>query len=74
MENELGDEITETAREDIFGQSAGKESRRWHDAILLVYYMDIPQAKAAEMLGMRTQALYTMLHRAKKWIDKKYAA
>ena len=34
--------------------------------------MDIPQAKAAEMLGMRTQALYTMLHRAKKWIRKKF--
>ncbi len=57
--------------EKIFSELLVK-NRRWHDAILLVYYMDIPQAKAAEMLGMRTQALHTMLHRAKKWIRKKY--
>ena len=57
--------------EKIFSELRAK-NKRWHDAILLVYYMDIPQAKAAEMLGMRTQALYTMLHRAKKWIRKKF--
>lgn len=57
--------------EQIFSELLDK-NKRWHDAILLVYYMDIPQAKAAEMLGMRTQALQTMLHRAKKWIQKKY--
>ena len=40
----------------------------------LVPNMNIPQEKAAEILGMRTQALYTMIHRAKKWIRKKYGA
>ena len=51
-----------------------EKNPRWHDAIVLVYYMNIPQEKAAEILGMRTQALYTMIHRAKKWIRKKYGA
>lgn len=51
-----------------------EKNPRWHDAIVLVYYMNIPQEKAAEILGMHTQALYTMIHRAKKWIRKKYGA
>lgn len=49
-----------------------EKNQRWYDAVILVYYMDIPQNKTAEILGMRTQALYTMLHRVKKWIRKKY--
>ena len=43
-----------------------------HDAMILVYYMELPQAKAAEMMGLRVQSLHAMLHRMKKWIRKKY--
>ena len=50
-----------------------EKNRRWYDAVILVYYMDVPQTKAADILGMKTQALYTMLHRIKKWIRKKYS-
>lgn len=40
--------------------------------MILVYYMELPQAKAAEMMGIRVQTLHAMLHRMKKWIRKKY--
>ena len=72
MESELEDERSRL-HEKIFSGLMEKNPR-WHDAIVLVYYMNIPQEKAAEILGMRTQALYTMIHRAKKWIRKKYGA
>ena len=45
---------------------------RWYDAMILVYYMELPQAKAAEMMGLSVQSLHAMLHRMKKWIRKKY--
>lgn len=45
---------------------------RWYDAMILVYYMELPQAKAAEMMGLRVQSLHAMLHRMKKGIRKKY--
>lgn len=43
-----------------------------YDAIVLVYYMEMPQAKAAELMGIRLEVLHSLLHRAKKWIKKKY--
>ena len=41
---------------------------------MLVYYMEIPQAQAAEMMGIRLAVLHSILHRAKKWIKKTYGA
>lgn len=73
-EKYLDDELEEERRrlhERIFTDLIEKNPR-WYDAIILAYYMDIPQAKAAEIMGMRLQAFHTMLHRAKKWIKKKY--
>lgn len=49
-----------------------KKNQRWYDAIILVYYMEMPQAKAAELMGVRLQVLHSLLHRAKNWIRKKY--
>lgn len=72
LDNE-SDQEKRLLHERIFSALMEK-NRRWYDAVFLVYYMDIPQAKAAEILGMRTQALYTMLHRAKKWISKNFNA
>lgn len=34
--------------------------------------MEMPQAKAAELMGIRLEVLHSLLHRAKKWIKKKY--
>lgn len=41
---------------------------------MLVYYMEVPQVKAAEMMGVRKEVLHALLHRAKKWIRKKFGA
>lgn len=30
------------------------------------------QEKAAELMGIRLEVLHSLLHRAKKWIKKKY--
>ena len=49
-----------------------EKNERWYDAIVLVYYMEMPQAKAAELMGVRLEVLHSLLHRAKKWIKKKY--
>lgn len=49
-----------------------EKNPRWYEAIMLVYYLETPQAKAAEIMGIRLQVLHSLLHRAKKWIRKKY--
>lgn len=79
--------VTESAEEEFLKQIEEDENRklhrrivsairdynpRWYDAMILVYYMELPQAKAAEMMGIRVQTLHAMLHRMKKWIRKKY--
>ena len=70
LDNELEEE-RRRLHERIFSDLFAK-NKRWYDAIILAYYMDIPQAKAAEIMGMRIQAFHTMLHRVKRWIKKKY--
>ena len=49
-----------------------EKNPRWHDAVLLAYYMDIPQERAAEIMGVRIGVLHSILHRAKVWIRKTY--
>lgn len=51
-----------------------KKNTRWYECIMYVCYMEMPQAKAAEIMGIRTEVLHSMLHRARKWIKKKYGA
>ena len=51
-----------------------EKNPRWHEAIVLVCYMDIPQEQAADMMGIRLGALQVLLHRARKWIRKTYGA
>lgn len=57
--------------EKIFEELMQKNSR-WYQAIMLVYYMEVPQAKVAEEMGISIQVLHSMLHRAKNWIKKKF--
>ena len=49
-----------------------KKNPRWHEAVMLVYYMEIPQAEVAEMMKIRLGVLHSILHRAKNWIKKTY--
>ena len=51
-----------------------KKNPRWHEAVMLVYYMEIPQAEVAEMMKIRLGVLHSILHRAKNWIKKTYGA
>ena len=70
LEDELQKQRLEL-HEKIFTNLMEK-NERWYDAIVLVYYMEMPQAKAAELMGIRLEVLHSLLHRAKKWIKKKY--
>lgn len=57
--------------ERIFEALVEKNSR-WYEAISLVYYLEIPQAKVAEEMGIRIEVLHSLLHRAKSWIKKNF--
>lgn len=49
-----------------------KKNPRWHEAIMMVCCLDIPAAEAAKRLDMSEKAFYVMMHRARKWIHKKF--
>lgn len=49
-----------------------EKNQRWHDAVLFAYYMDIPQERVAEIMGVKIGVLHSILHRAKAWIRKTY--
>lgn len=68
LESERG-----SLHEKIFN-GLSEKNPRWHEAILLVCYMEIPQEKAAELMGIHVSVLHSMLHRARKWIKKTYGA
>ena len=72
LENDLAIERKELSKRILAGLM--DKNPRWQEAIILVYYMEVPQAKAAGMLGIRTNVLHSMLHRAKNWIKKTYGA
>lgn len=72
LEHDLGIKRAELNRRILDGLI--EKNPRWHEAIILVYYMEVPQAKAAEMLGIKVNVLHSMLHRAKNWIKKNYNA
>lgn len=49
-----------------------EKNPRWYEAISLVYYLEVPQARVAEELGIRLEVLHSTLHRAKSWIKKTF--
>ena len=49
-----------------------KKNPRWHEAIMMTGYLEIPTAEAASRLGMSENAFYAMMHRARKWIYNKF--
>ncbi len=50
-----------------------EKNRRWYDAVILSYYMEVPQKVVAERMGIKIQVLHSILHRAKDWIKKEFA-
>ena len=69
-ENELERERAELHDKVFTGLM--EKNPRWYDAVFLAYYMEIPQERVAEMMGMRLGALHALLNRARKWIRKTY--
>lgn len=59
--------------ERIFSDLAQKNPR-WYEAVMLTCYREIPQVKAAKMMGISEDAFYILLHRARNWIRKTYGA
>ena len=49
-----------------------EKNRRWYDALMLSYYMELPQEKVAKIMNVRTGTVHSILHRARKWIRKTY--
>lgn len=49
-----------------------ERNKRWYEAMTLVYYLEIPQAKVAEEMGIRIEVLHSLLHRARTWIKKEF--
>ena len=49
-----------------------EKNPRWHEAVLLAYYVKIPQARVAEMMNINIRSLHSILHRAKEWVKKTY--
>lgn len=76
-ENEyLGDELKreQNVLYKKISEEMNKKNPRWYEAMVLVYYMDMPQVKAAELMGINLRTLHSLLHRAKNWIKKNYKA
>lgn len=75
LESEYLSEMTEKMRgelhERIFA-ALMKKNERWHEAIMLVCYMNVPIAEAAARLQMTENALYVMMHRARNWIQNEF--
>lgn len=75
LESEYLSEMTEKMRgelhERIFA-ALMKKNERWHEAIMLICYMGIPVAEAADRLHMTENALYVMMHRARNWIQNQF--
>ncbi len=74
-EDEFLQEIRDIDRSDLHErifEALMNKNRRWYDAITLAYYMEIPQAKVAEEMGIRIEVLHSLLHRAKDWIKKEF--
>ena len=74
-EEEYLDSQTDKERAEFVGKIMSalmKKNKRWHKAIMLTCFMEIPQTEAARMMDMRDDAFYVMLHRARNWIRKEY--
>ena len=75
LESEYFGRIAEEERAELHERIFAaliKKNPRWHEAIMMTGYLEIPTAEAASRLGMSENAFYAMMHRARKWIYKKF--
>lgn len=47
-------------------------NRKWYDAMICAYCMEMPRQEVADCMGITLDALMSVLSRAKKWIRKHY--
>lgn len=76
-EEEYMEALLETKRRELHERiflALLEKNPRWHDAVVFAYYLNIPQAKIAEEMGISLKALHSILHRAKEWIKKEFKA
>lgn len=74
-EDEVMKELLELDRTDLHErifEALMMRNRRWYEAITLSYYLEIPQTKVAEQMGVSVEVLHSLLHRAKDWIKKTF--
>lgn len=75
LESEYLSKMTEKMRGDLHERifaALMEKNERWHEAIMLICYMDVPVAEAALRLHMTENALYVMMHRARNWIQNEF--
>lgn len=49
-----------------------QKNKVWYEGVILTYLMKRPQIEVAEQMGMKVDALQSMLYRAKRWIWHNY--
>ncbi len=47
-------------------------NKRWYDALIYAYCMEMPRRDIADCMGISVKALSSMLQRAKNWIKENY--
>lgn len=47
-------------------------NKRWYDALIYAYCMEMPRRELADCMGITLDALTSMLQRAKNWIRENY--
>lgn len=64
-------EMYKDFREEIFA-ALFDQNKNWYFAITLIYCKKKSYETAAFELGMNTESLYSLVYRAKQWINKNY--
>ncbi len=59
-------------KDEIF-EALYAKSPRWYDAITITYILEKPQKEVAERMGIKPEVLYSVIHRAKKWMRENYS-
>lgn len=75
VEEEYFDELTELERAELHEtimEGLMEKNMRWYKAIMQVCILKVPGKEAAEKMGMRKDAFYMMLHRAREWVKETY--
>lgn len=49
-----------------------RNNERWYEAVTITYCLNKPQKEVAEIMDIPLETLHSILHRARKWIQKNY--